>query len=107
MPESGSGLAISFAAVSDPSNGDGVLVVLLEEEAIVAAAKAEPGLWRFELFHIAVARGDVAINTVENIKGRLAVNSTEIGACFRRPENCDLPENRFFTHRPNSRRISA
>jgi hypothetical protein len=63
---------------------DGVFVLRVEQDALVATAEAESSEWRFEFFHSAVAAGKVMIDAIKNLDGRVALNGTKIGACLRR-----------------------
>jgi len=88
---------------------DGVLVLLIEEYALVAAAKTEAGVRRLEFLHVAGAVRQVAIHAVENLHRGFAVDGAEIDAALGRPDDGD-PLGRFrFGHlsRPNSRRMSS
>jgi hypothetical protein len=57
----------------------GVLVPEIEEHPVVAAAEPEASQWRLELFHVAVAVGQVAVYTVKNLQGSFAVDGAQIG----------------------------
>ena len=81
------GSAVCFAAVSDAGDGEDVLAGLDKEDAIVAAAEAESGLRRLELFYIAVAGGEVSVYTVENVESGLAVDGAEVRTGIERPDN--------------------
>ena len=70
--------AVGLAAILD-----GVLVLEIEEHPVVAAAEAEAGERRLELFHVAVAVGQVAVDAVQNLHGGLPLDGPEIGAGFR------------------------
>ena len=54
---------------------DGCFVPVLEEEAVIAATEAEAGLRRLELFHIAVASGEIAVGAVKDFEGCRAVDA--------------------------------
>src|SRR5437660_1200667 len=58
--------AVGIAAMLDAGNLDGVLVLGIEEHPVVATAEPQAGQRRLELFHVAVAVGQVAVHTVEN-----------------------------------------
>jgi hypothetical protein len=58
--------AIGIFAVFDAGDLDGRFVLLIEEDAEVAAAEAEADAGRLELFDIAAAAGQVAVDAVEN-----------------------------------------
>jgi hypothetical protein len=98
--------AVGFAAMANANDFDDGFVPKLKEEAIVAAAEAEAGLRRFELLHIAIAGGKIAVGAVKDVEGGLTVNVTEIDAGFVGPEDGHAHD-LFFTHRPNSRRTSS
>src|SRR5271170_1014337 len=51
--------AVGFAAIADGGDRDDVLVLEIEEHAVVAAAETEAGARRLELFHIAGAVGEI------------------------------------------------
>ena len=57
---------VGFAAVADGCDVDGLLVSLIEEHPVVAAAETEAGERRLELFHVTGAVGQVAIQAVKN-----------------------------------------
>jgi len=59
------------------ANRDGVPVLLIEEDAVVAAAEAEAGACRFEFLHVAGAVGQVAIHAVENLQRGFAIDGAE------------------------------
>ena len=75
--------------VPDASDLDGVLVRVIEEHPVVAAAEPEASEWVLQLFHVTVATGQVMIDAVENLPGSLAINRPKIGAGFRRPDDRD------------------
>jgi len=56
--------AIGFATVSDGGDTDGVLVVLIEEQPMLAAAEAEAGERRFEFLYIAGPASQIEINAM-------------------------------------------
>jgi len=88
---------------------DAVFVLLIEEHAVVSAAKTEAGARRLEFFHIAGAVGEIAIHAVENLHRGFAVDGAEIGAGLGRPDDGDALGSLGFGHlpRPNSRRMSS
>ena len=61
---------------------NGVFAGLLEKDAVIAAAESKADHRRPELFHVAVARGEVAVDAVENVEGGLAVNGAEVRLGF-------------------------
>ena len=85
---------------------DGRFVSVLKEQTIIAAAESEAGLRWLELLHIAIARGKVAVGTVENVKGSLAVDAAQIGAGFIGPKDKQA-QDWLVTHKPNSRSTSS
>ena len=86
---SGRASAVGFAAVEDAGDPNGVFAVWIEEEAVVAAAETEVGARRFEFLHVALAVEQVAIEAVENLQSRFAIDGANIGARFRRPNDGD------------------
>jgi hypothetical protein len=66
-------------------DSDCVFGWLLEEDAVVAAAKTEATLRRFELLHVSVARAEIAADTVKDVESRLAVYCAKVSAGLRRP----------------------
>src|SRR5205814_1822457 len=96
-------------AVLHAGNLDGVLLSEIEEHPIVATAETEAGQGCLELFHVAGAAGQVAIDTVENLHGGIPFDHPNICTGFRRPDDRDPLRRGFFVHwfRPNSRRISS
>ena len=101
--------AVGFAAIANGGNVDGVLVPLIEEHAVVAAAEAEAGERRFEILHVAGVVGQVAIHAVKNLHGGFAVDGADIGAGLWRPDDGDPFRRLRFGHlsRPNSCRTSS
>jgi hypothetical protein len=66
-------------------DSDCVLGRLLEEDAVVAAAKTEATLRRFELLYVSVARAEIAADTVKDVESGLAVYCAKVSAGFKRP----------------------
>jgi hypothetical protein len=83
------GLSVGFAAVSDGGDRNPVLILEIEEHAVVAAAEAESSAWWLELLYVAGAAGEVAIHAIENLQGGFAVDSTKISAGLRLPHRRD------------------
>src|SRR5271157_2406848 len=71
--------AVSFTAVSDGDDVDGVLVLLIEEHSIVATAEPEARERRLELLHIASAVSQIAIQATKNLHRGVAIDGAEIG----------------------------
>jgi len=103
----GLNLSVCVSAVADSGDGDANLSDLLEEDAIVGVAETESGHGSFELLHIAVARGKVAVDAVEDVESGLAVDGSDVGLRVERPDNGEAGWGRCFAHRPNSRSISS
>ena len=97
---------ISFSPVTHANDRDGLFDWLLEEDAVVAAAEAEATLRRFKLLHVSVPSAEIAVDTVQNIDRRLAIDGAKISACLGRPENRETRRIRFGHYSPNSRRTS-
>ena len=57
-------LAVSFAAMADGGDRDGLLACGIEEHAVVATAEAEAGERRFKFLHVARMIGQVVIDAV-------------------------------------------
>lgn len=62
---------------------DGEFFFRQKKDAIVADAKAELVTRGLELFHVARAGSEIAIDGAQNPECCLAVNGAEIGASFR------------------------
>ena len=77
--------AVSLPAMSYAGDGDCVFTLLLEEDAVVAAAKTKANLRWFQLLHISVACVEIAPDTVKDLESGLAVYRAEVSAGFRRP----------------------
>lgn len=109
MESAGGPSAVGLAPVADGGDGDGVFVLLVEEDAVVAAAEAEAGLGRLEFLDVAVASAQVAIEAVENLNRRFAIDSMEIGAGLGCPDDRHPRRDTRSPHlfRPNSCWISS
>ncbi|HXB19952.1 MAG TPA: hypothetical protein VNV88_01160 [Candidatus Solibacter sp.] len=57
-------LAVSFAAMADGGDRDGLLACGIEEHALVATSEAEAGERRFKFLHVARMIGQVVIDAV-------------------------------------------
>jgi hypothetical protein len=88
---------------------DGILAGLIEEQALISATQPKTGLRRFEPSYIARPVGQVAINAMENLQGSVALDCAQIGAAFRRPDDCDPLRVAGIDHwlSPNSCMISS
>jgi hypothetical protein len=75
--------------MANSRDGNCVFVFGIEENAMVATAKAETGKRRFKLFHVARAADQIAIDTVENLQRDFAVDGTQICSGLHRPDNGD------------------
>lgn len=62
--------AVSDFAVTDGGDLNSVVAFEIEEDAVVAAAETKAGKRRFELFHVAGAAGQIAIDAVQNLQKR-------------------------------------
>jgi len=82
--------AVGLAAVLHAGNLDGGLVFEIEEHPVVAAAQAEAGSRRFELFHVAAAAGQVAVDTVVCSQNRIRTDQTPISvlSLLREAQGC-------------------
>src|ERR1039458_7867138 len=101
--------AVGLSAIPDAGDLDGALVLVVEEHPVIATPEPETGQRGLELLHVANTVGQVAIHTVENLHGGLALDGAQIGAGFRRPDAGDSLGVRVLAHfaSPNSRRISS
>ncbi len=61
--------------MADAGRLDGVLVLGLEEDAVIAATEPEFGAWRLEFFHVAGAGGQITVQAVQNLQGRFPVDA--------------------------------
>jgi hypothetical protein len=59
----------------------------IEEEAVIAAAQAKAGQRRLKSLNVPAAADEIMIDAVKNFERSLSINSTQISACFGRPNN--------------------
>jgi hypothetical protein len=64
--------------VSNAGDFDSVLSALYKEDAVVATTQAESGERWSEFFHVAAARPNIPIQTMQDIEGYLAVDAAEV-----------------------------
>ena len=62
-----------------------VLAFEIEKDTVVAATEAKTDERGLQFFDISGAAAEVSIQAVEDLHGRFAVDSPELGACLRRP----------------------
>src|SRR5450755_4190496 len=89
---------IGFAAVADGSDLDCVFVCKIEENPVIATAKAKAGERRLELLYVPDAAGQIAVHAVENLYRSLAVDGAQISSGLYRPINRDPRGHGRFGH---------
>jgi len=77
----------SVLAVKYAQDFDGEFLFGQEQDTVVADAKAELVARRTGLFHVARAGAEITVDSAQHAQCGLAVDSPEIGASFRRPDD--------------------
>ncbi len=81
--------------MADAKDLDGLFADSAEQHPVIAGAQAELRTWRLELDHAAGARFQIAVDSLENLPGILAIDTAQIGPRRRRPDYDP------FSHRPS------
>jgi hypothetical protein len=84
--------AVGTAAMAHAQDFNGQFFLREEENAVIAGAETELVAGRLELLDVTGAGGEIAIDRLQDLQGRLAVNGTQIGPSFRGPGDV------FFRH---------